>query len=69
MVFKLISKGIFEGDSFQIIYEQFENEDGSLIESGDIIFSNLNIQGDDLNLYKFELDKNEIDYFDENGKR
>ncbi len=61
-------RDIWRGDSFQIIYEQFENEDGSLIESGDIIFSNLNIKGDDLNLYKFELDKKEIDYFDENGK-
>jgi murein DD-endopeptidase MepM/ murein hydrolase activator NlpD len=61
-------RDIWKGDTFQIIYEQFENEDKSLIESGDIIFSNLNIQGNDLNLYKFELGKNEIDYFDENGK-
>jgi len=61
-------RDIWKGDSFQIIYEQFENEDGSLIENGDIIFSNLNTQGNNLNLYKFELKKKEIDYFDENGK-
>ena len=61
-------RDIWKGDSFQIIYEQFENDDGSLIESGDIIFSNLNTQGNDLNLYKFEFMKKEIDYFDENGK-
>ena len=61
-------RDIWKGDSFQIIYEQFENNDGSLIESGDIIFSNLNTQGNDLNLYKFEFGKKEIDYFDENGK-
>ena len=61
-------RDIWKGDSFQIIYEQFENEDSSLIESGDIIYSNLNIQGNDLNLYKFILDNKEIDYFDENGK-
>ena len=61
-------RDIWKGDSFQIIYEQFENEDGSVIESGDIIYSNLNIQGNDLNLYKFELKEEEIDYFDENGK-
>ena len=61
-------RDIWKGDSFQIIYEQFENEDGSLVENGDIVFSNLNIQGKDLNLYKFELGKNKIDYFDENGK-
>ncbi len=61
-------RDIWKGDTFQIIYEQFESEDGSLIESGDIIFSNLNTQGTDLNLYKFEVEKKEIDYFDENGK-
>ena len=42
-------RDIWKGD-FQIIYEQFENEDKSLIESGDIIFSNLNTQGNDLNI-------------------
>ena len=61
-------RDIWKGDTFQIIYEQFENEDGSLIESGDIIYSNLNIRGNDLNLYKFILGNKEIDYFDENGK-
>jgi len=61
-------RDIWKGDTFQIIYEQFENEDGSLIESGDIIYSNLNIQGNDLNLYKFILGNKEIDYFDENGR-
>ena len=31
-------RDIWKGDSFQIIYEQFENEDGSLVENGDIFF-------------------------------
>ena len=61
-------RDIWKGDSFQIIYEQFENEDGSLVENGDILFANLNLQGSDLNLYKFEYDKKKVDYFDENGK-
>ena len=60
-------RDIWKGDSFQIIYEQFENEDGSVIENGDIIFAKLNTQGNNLNLYKFKLKNNEIGYFDENG--
>ena len=60
-------RDIWKGDSFQIIFEQFENEDGSLIEIGDIIYSNLNTQGNDLNLYKFKFSEKEFDYFDENG--
>ena len=55
--FQVDFQEIFERRFFQIIYEQFENNDGSLIESGDIIFSNLNTQGSDLNLYKFEFGK------------
>ena len=34
-------RDIWKGDSFQIMFEQFENDDGSIIESGDIIYSNL----------------------------
>ena len=61
-------RDIWKGDSFQIMFEQFENDDGSIIESGDIIYSNLKTKGNDLSLYKFEFGKKEIDYFDENGK-
>ena len=61
-------RDIWKGDSFQIMFEQFENDDGSIIESGDIIYSNLKLKGNDLSLYKFEFGKKEIDYFDENGK-
>jgi len=61
-------RDIWKNDSFQIIYEEFKNEDGSLIETGDIIYANLNTQNTDLQLYKFEYENNKIDYFDENGK-
>ena len=61
-------RDIWKGDSFQIMFEQFENENGSVIESGEIIYSNLNTRGNDLSLYKFEFGKKEMDYFDENGK-
>jgi len=61
-------RDIWKNDSFQIIYEEFKNKDGSVIEVGDIIYANLNTQNTDLQLYKFEYEKNKIDYFDENGK-
>ena len=61
-------RDIWKNDSFQIIYEEFKNEDGSIIETGNIIYANLNIQNTDLQLYKFEYENDKIDYFDENGK-
>ena len=61
-------RDIWKNDSFQIIYEEFKNVEGKVIETGDIIYSNLNLQDNDIQLYKFEYEKNKIDYFDENGK-
>ena len=61
-------RDIWKDDSFQIIYEEFLNEDNIIVDTGEIIFANLNLQNTDLQLYKYEHEKNKIDYFDENGK-
>ena len=61
-------RDIWKNDSFQIIYEEFLNEGGDIIETGNIIFANLSLQNKDLKLYRHEYEKNKIDYFDENGK-
>ena len=61
-------RDIWKSDSFQIIYEEFLNKDGKVIETGNIIFSNLNLQNKDLKLYRHEYEKDKIDYFDESGK-
>ena len=61
-------RDIWKDDSFQIIYEEFVNEKDKIVDTGEIIFANLNLQNSDLQLYKYEYEKNKIDYFDENGK-
>jgi len=61
-------RDIWKNDSFQIIYEEFVNENDIVVDTGEIIFANLNLQDIDLQLYKYEYEKNKIDYFDENGK-
>ena len=61
-------RDVWKNDSFQIIYEQFTNEDNVVVDTGEIIFANLNLQDTDYQLYKFEYEENKIDYFDENGK-
>ena len=61
-------RDIWKNDSFQIIFEEFLNENNNVIDTGEIIFANLNLQDTDLQLYKYEYGKNKVDYFDENGK-
>ena len=61
-------RDIWKNDSYQIIYEEFINENNKTVDTGEIIFASLNLQNTDLQLYKYEYEKNKIDYFDENGK-
>ena len=61
-------RDVWKNDSFQIIYEEFVNENDKVIDTGEIIFASLNLQNTDLRLYKYEFKKNKVDYFDENGK-
>ena len=61
-------RDVWKNDSFQIIYEEFVNDENKIVDTGEIIFANLNLQDTDLQLYKYEFEKGKIDYFDENGK-
>ena len=61
-------RDVWKNDSFQIIYEEFINENNNVVDTGEIIFANLNLQDTDLQLYKYEYEKDKIEYFDENGK-
>ena len=61
-------RDVWKNDSFQIIYEEFINEKDKVVDTGEIIFASLNLQNTNYQLYKYEYDKNKIDYFDENGK-
>ena len=61
-------RDVWKNDSFQIIYEEFVSDDDKIVDTGEIIFANLKLQNSDLQLYKYEYEKNKVDYFDENGK-
>ena len=61
-------RDVWKNDSFQIIYEEFVGDNNKVVDTGEIIFANLNLQNSDLQLYKYEYEKNKVDYFDENGK-
>ena len=52
---------------FQIIYEHFFNDDNEAIETGNIIYANLILQGKEYPLYFFKSDQ-VTDYFDERGQ-
>jgi len=60
-------RDIRKHDSFQIMYEVFIDDNGKEIESGEILFANLNLSGEDNSLYYFDV-KGSEGHYDKNGK-
>ena len=60
-------RDIRKNDSFQIVYENFVDENGKVFENGNIIYANLILRGQNNQLYYFPK-KNYNGHYDENGK-
>ena len=60
-------RDIRKKDKFQIMYEVFIDENDKIIETGEILFANLKLNGQDNSLYYF--DKEDVEgHYDKNGK-
>src|SRR6056300_1339141 len=60
-------RDIRKNDNFQIMYDVFEDDDGKILETGNIIFADLKLSGKNNALYYFEK-KGSEGHYDENGK-
>ena len=60
-------RDIRKNDNFQIMYEVFEDDNGKVFETGNIIFADLKLSGVNNSLYYFDKKGNE-GHFDQNGK-
>ena len=60
-------RDIRKNDNFQIMYEIFEDDNGKVYETGNIIYADLKLSGMNNALYYFE-DKKNSDHYDKNGK-
>ena len=60
-------RDIRKQDKFQIMYEIFLNEKKEIIETGEILYANLKLSGQDNGLYYFDKKGNE-GHYDKNGK-
>ena len=54
-------------DNFQILYEIFEDDNGKVYETGNILFANLRLSGINNSFYYFDKKKSE-GHYDKNGK-
>ena len=60
-------RDIRKQDKFQIMYEIFINENKKIIETGNILYANLKLSGQDNSLYFFD-EKGSQGHYDKNGK-
>ena len=60
-------RDIRKNDNFQIMYEIFEDNNGKVFETGNILFANLKLSGVNNSLYYFDK-KGSEGHYDENGK-
>ena len=60
-------RDIRKKDKFQIMYEVFIDKNNKVIETGEIIFANLKLSGQDNSLYYFDKENDE-GHYDKNGK-
>jgi len=57
---------IRKGDDFEIMFERFNDADGNLIKTGEILYASLEVGGKLKELYRFD-DGEGVDYYDDNG--
>ena len=60
-------RDIRKNDNFQIMYEVFEDDNGKIFETGNIIFADLKLSGVNNSLYFFDK-KGSEGHYDKNGK-
>ena len=60
-------RDIRKKDRFQIMYEVFKDENGKTVETGNILFANLILSGEDNSLYHFDKEGS-VGHYDKNGK-
>ena len=60
-------RDIRKQDKFQLMYELYMNDKDEIIETGEILFANLKLSGQDNSLYYFDNEGSE-GHYDKNGK-
>ena len=60
-------RDVHKGDKFEIIYENYINNDGELIRTGNILYASLYLRKDKISLYRYKMANGDVDYFNEKG--
>jgi murein DD-endopeptidase MepM/ murein hydrolase activator NlpD len=62
------SRDIQPGDRFSLVFDRKITESGKVVETGDLIYAELEANGQKTRFYRFDRKDGPADYFDETGK-
>ena len=62
------SRDIQAGDHFSLVFDRKVTESGRTVESGDLLFAEIEANGGTTRFYRFERAGGDVQYFDEDGK-
>ncbi|MGB1361276.1 MAG: peptidoglycan DD-metalloendopeptidase family protein, partial [Alphaproteobacteria bacterium] len=61
-------RDIRKGDSFDVGFSEYTNQEGNFVRSGNIRYAELSVQGIRKRYYKYKASSGRVDYYDSNGK-
>lgn len=61
-------RDIQRGDSFELFYEQFNDDSGKAVKFGDVLYASMILSGTKVNLYRHKLADGAVDYFNQKGQ-
>ena len=59
-------RDLHKGDGFEVLFEQFINENGKLVKSGNLLYAALTVDGKPMRIFRFD-DGAKVDYYNEKG--
>lgn len=61
-------RDIRAGDRFEILFDQYVDEAGELVETGDVVYARLVLHDKDIPVYRFEAEDGSVEYYGPDGK-
>lgn len=61
-------RDIQPGDSFEIMFQELENDKGERVRYGDVLYASMTLSGEEIRLYSFTDRNGETDFYNQNGE-
>ena len=61
-------RDIRRGDTFDLLFDEYSDDSGHVVKSGDILLAQMVLSGKPIRLYRYETRDGRVDYYDAKGK-